>query len=140
MTDPTPPEDSEPTSFAENARNWYQKHKPKIRAVGAASLIVGLTVAAHLAERRGIKAWDADGAEDSAPPTPAFEDSDPPKRTAHNVRASVVKLSAGRQASERCRAAYREATGEDLPAGSTYRSEHRRGASEEDETRGEEAA
>ncbi|MUN35062.1 hypothetical protein [Actinomadura litoris] len=136
MTDPTPPEDSEPTSFAENAKNWYQKHKTKIRAVGAVTLIAGLGVIAHLAERSNTKAWDA---EDSAPP-PTSELSATPKRKGHNVPASVVKLPAGQQASEQRRAAYREATGEDLPAGSTYRSEHRRGASEEDETRGDEAA
>lgn len=142
VNDSTPsesaPEDGEPASFAENAKNLFKKHKGRILAVGGAVGSVALAVlVARLAEGQGTE-----DTEDSEP-SPGLEDADRPKRTSpvgHEVVATLVKLVAGQQASEECRAAYKEATGEDLPAGSTYRSRHRRGDSEEDETRGEAAA
>ncbi|MDX2758398.1 hypothetical protein [Streptomyces europaeiscabiei] len=131
-SEPTP-EDGEPTSFAEAAKNLFRKHKAKIVAVGAVGLAV-VGVVASLAEGQ-----DTEDSEPSLGP----EDADRPKRTSpvgHEVVATLVKLVAGQQASEERRAAYKEATGEDLPADSTYRSKHRRGDFGEDGTPGEAAA
>jgi hypothetical protein len=133
-------EDGEPASFAENAKNLFKKHKGKILAVGGAVGSVALAVvAARLAEGQDTERQDSEDSESS----PGLEDADRPKRTSpvgHEVVATLVKLVAGQQASEERRAAYKEATGEDLPADSTYRSKHRRGDFEEDETPGEAAA
>lgn len=134
MNDSTPPEDCEPTSFADNAKNLIKKHKGKILAVGSVVLAAAV---ASLAE--GQHAEDAEDSE----PSPGLEDADRPKRTSpvgHEVVATLVKLAAGRQASEVRRAAYKEATGKDLPVDSTYRSKHRRGGFGENETPGETAA
>ncbi|MFF3466991.1 hypothetical protein [Streptomyces sp. NPDC002619] len=140
MNDSTPseptPEDGEPTSFAENAKNLFNKHKWKILAVGGAVVALAV-VAARFAERQ-----NTEDIEDSEPSL-GLEDADRQKRTppvGHAVVATLVKLAPGQQASEERRAAYKEAAGEDLPAGSTYRSEHRRGDFGEDETPGEAAA
>ncbi|MCX4571865.1 hypothetical protein OHB41_01350 [Streptomyces sp. NBC_01571] len=131
-SEPTP-EDGEPTSFAKSAKNLFKKHKAKILAVGTVGLVVA-GVVASLAEGQ-----DTEGSE----PSPGLEDADRPKRRSpvgHEVVATLVKLAAGQQASEERRAAYKEVTGEDLPADSTYRSKHRRGDFGEDETPGEAAA
>ncbi|WKX11835.1 hypothetical protein [Streptomyces sp. NL15-2K] len=145
MNDSTPseptPEDGEPTSFAEAAKNLFKKHKAKIVAVGALGLAV-VGVVASLPEGRDTERKDTEDTEDSEP-SPGLEDADRPKRTSpagHEVVATLVKLAAGQQASEERRAAYKQATGEDLPADSTYRSKHRRGDFGEDETPGEAAA
>ncbi|WP_431994892.1 hypothetical protein [Streptomyces griseoflavus] len=137
-SDPTP-EDGEPTSLAEAAKNLFKKHKTKIAAVGAVGLAV-VGVVASLAEGQDTKRQDTD--EDSEQ-SPSPEGADRPKRTSpvgHEVVATLVKLAASQQASEERRAAYKEATGEDLPADSTYRSKHRRGDFGEGETPGEAAA
>ncbi|MEV7862841.1 hypothetical protein AB0O86_29445 [Streptomyces hirsutus] len=142
MNDSTPseptPEEGEPTSFAEAAKNLFKRHKVKIVAAGAVGLAV-VGVVAGLAEGQGTEKQDTEGLE----PSPSLEDADRPKRNSpigHEVVATLVKLAAGQQASEERRAAYKEATGKDLPADSTYRSKHHRGDFGEDETPGEAAA
>lgn len=142
---PTGPtsEDGEPASFAENAKNLFKRHKGKVLAVGGAVGSVALAVvAARLTVGQDAEKQDTEVTEDSEP-SPGLEDADRPKRTSpvgHEVVATLVKLVTGQQASEERRAAYKEATGEDLPADSTYRSKHRRGDFEEDGTPGEAAA
>lgn len=117
-----PLEDRGPTSFAETAKNLFRKHKGKF-LTGA----VGLAIA-------GVVASLADGqdGEDTEPvPGPTVEDQprQPPVR--HEVTEHLVKLAAGRRASEAAKAAYRNATGEDLPPDYTWRSRSSRGGSSE---------
>lgn len=136
-------EDGEPASFAENAKNLFKKHKGKILAVGGVVVSVALAaVAIRLAEGQDAEDTEGQGTEDTEP-SPGPVDADRSKRPSpvgHDVAATLVKLVPGQQASEERRAAYKEETGEDLPADSTYRSKHRRGGSEENETPGEAAA
>ncbi|MGW3434957.1 hypothetical protein ACWDHW_44700 [Streptomyces melanosporofaciens] len=147
MNDSTPSgptsKDGEPTSFAENAKNLLKRHKGKLLAVGGAVGSLALAVvAARLTEGQDAERQKSEDTEDSEP-SPGLEDADGPKRTSpvgHEVVATLVKLVAGQQASEERRAAYKEATGEDLPVDSTYRSKHRRGDFEKDGNPGEAAA
>lgn len=139
-SEPTP-EDGEPASFAEAAKNLFRKHMAKVIAVSAVGLAV-VGVVASLAEGQDAERQDTEDTKDSGPSL-GLEDADRPKRTSpvgHEVVATLVKLATGQQASEERRAAYRKETGADLPADSTYRSKHRRGGFGEDETPGEAAA
>lgn len=56
------PENSEFTSFAETAKKWYERHKPKIRVALGVTLAVGLglVVAAHRQERQDGERYDAE--------------------------------------------------------------------------------
>ncbi|SFY48333.1 hypothetical protein STEPF1_01557 [Streptomyces sp. F-1] len=136
------PEDGRPASLAAAAKNLFDRHKAKLGAVvavGAMGLAV-VGVVARLAE--GQDAEDIQDTEDSLS-APGLDVADRPQRKSpagHEVVATLVKLAAGRQASAERRAAYKEETGEDLPAGSTYRSKHRRGDFGEDGSPGEAAA
>ncbi|WP_345457480.1 hypothetical protein [Actinoallomurus oryzae] len=119
MSDDTPseptPEDGEPTSFAEKTKNWYEKHKPKIRAVGGVTLVVGLAVVAYLAER-----YDAEDIADSEPVSDP-ETTDEPRRSSLDPDRDpfLRRLPPGQHASEEARARYKELTGNDLPPGYT---------------------
>ncbi|WP_327074524.1 hypothetical protein OG196_32490 [Kitasatospora purpeofusca] len=115
VNDRANPADGEPTSFAETAKNWYRKHKPKIVAVGAVGLAV-VGVVASLAERQ-----DTEDIEDSEPVF-APETMHEPRRSpsAYAVDDFLRKLPAGQRASEAKQAKYKEATGEDLPPDHTF--------------------
>ncbi|MFB0631625.1 hypothetical protein [Streptomyces sp. AB3(2024)] len=119
MTDSTP-EDGEPTSFVEKTKNWYGKHKPKIRIVGAVTLAVGLAVVAHLATRQDAEKYDAKDIADSEPVS-SRETADEPRRSSLDPDRDpfLRRLPAGQQASEEVRARYKELTGNDLPPGYT---------------------
>ncbi|WP_461112973.1 hypothetical protein [Streptomyces chlorus] len=141
MTESTPseptPEDGEPASFAETAKNWVKKHKTKIGVVGAAVGLAVVGVVARLAE--GQAAEDTEGSEPASGPVDASQPRKP--SVLHAVIDHLRTLPDGQHASEERRAAYKDATGEDLPAGQTYVSgTSRGGSSEEDETPGEAAA
>ncbi|GAA1079481.1 hypothetical protein GCM10009663_22250 [Kitasatospora arboriphila] len=148
-SEPTP-EEGERTSRAENAKNLIKKHKGKFLAVGGAiATVAAAVVVAGLVGGSGTgeteDAGDTDGTEDLRDSESAADlgDADRPKRKSpvgHDVVAALVKLADGWQASEERRAAYKEATGEDLPADSTYRSEHRRGDFGDEEDPGDAVA
>lgn len=115
VNDFTPPEDGEPTSFTETAKDWYEKHKPKIRAVGGVTLAVGLAVAAHLAGRQ-----DATDIADSEPAS-GREGTEQSRRSLPDPERDpfLRRLPAGQHASEEARARYRELTGKELLDGWT---------------------
>ncbi|MFF3329470.1 hypothetical protein ACFYWX_07880 [Streptomyces sp. NPDC002888] len=119
MNDSTP-EDGEPTSFAEKTKNWYERHKPKIRIVGAVTLAVGLAVVAHLATRQAGERYDAEDIGDSEPVS-GREATDEPRRSSLDPDRDpfLRRLPAGQQASEAAKARYKELTGNDLPPGYT---------------------
>ncbi|MFC8415326.1 hypothetical protein [Streptomyces coelicoflavus] len=115
------PESGEPTSFAEKTKNWYERHKPKIRVVGGVTLAVGLAVVRHLAERPGIETQvadrpDAESIVDSEQSTVADTARGPRQTPAPHLR----NLGPGRNASPGKRAQFREETGGDLPPNTTY--------------------
>ncbi|MET9955825.1 hypothetical protein ABZ135_30345 [Streptomyces sp. NPDC006339] len=120
MTDSTPPEDREPTSFVEKTRNWYGKHKPKIRVALGVTLAMGLAVAAHLHQRPDAEGYDTEDIGDSE----SFSDreaTDEPRQTFLDPDRDpfLRRLPAGQRASEEANARYRERTGYDLPPGYT---------------------
>ncbi|MFG2227882.1 hypothetical protein [Streptomyces sp. NPDC048644] len=119
-------EDREATSFAETAKNLFKTHKPKILAVGAVGLAV-VGVVASLAEGQ-----DAKDSEPVPDPVAGRQPRRPP--VLHEVAEHLVKLAVGRQASEAAKAAYKDATGEDLPADHTWRRRSSRGGSSEART------
>ncbi len=114
------PEDGEPTSFVEKTKNWYERHKPKIRIVGAVTLAVGLVVVAHLATRQDGERYDAEDIGDSEPVS-GREATDEPRRSSLDLDRDpfLRRLPAGQQASEAAKARYKELTGNDLPPGYT---------------------
>ncbi|MDQ1019901.1 hypothetical protein [Streptomyces afghaniensis] len=142
MNDPTPgepsPEDGEPASFAENAKNLIKRRKGKILAVGSALGSVALAVVvASLAEGRV-----AEEAEDQEPLS-APETTDEPRRSpsGYEVDPHLRKLPEGQNASEEKKAKYKEETGDDLPPGRTWVDGWSfLGDSPEDEAPGEAAA
>lgn len=96
VTDSTPPEDGEPTSFGQKAKNWYEKRKPKILAVAGAVGGVALAVAAlaarhaeeqNVAEESQDTGSAADSAEEKGQRNPAGK---------HNVSAHKRRLKDGR--------------------------------------------
>ncbi|MFC8716598.1 hypothetical protein [Kitasatospora sp. NPDC057198] len=121
--DSTPPgeprEDSGSTSFSESVRNWYQRHKPKIRIALGVALTVGVGVVAALATQRpeGEK-YEAENVEAPVPnhdTTGAFRQSalDPDRDP------FLRRLPPGQSPSEAAKARYRELTGNGLPPGYT---------------------
>jgi hypothetical protein len=118
-SEPTP-EDSGPTSFGEKTKNWYERHKPKIRIVGTVTLAVGLIVVTHLVTRRDGERYDAEDIGDGEP--------DSGREATDKTRQSVLdpdrdpflrRLPPGQRASEAAKARYRELTGNELPPGYT---------------------
>ncbi|MGW5466134.1 hypothetical protein [Streptomyces sp. NPDC003996] len=97
-------------------KNWYERHKPKIRTVGA----VTLAVVAHLATRQDGERYDTEDIGDSEPVS-GHEATDEPRRSSlyPDRDPFLRRLSAGRQASEAAKARYKELTGNDLPPGYT---------------------
>lgn len=144
VTDSTPVEDAEPTSFAEKTKNWYERHKPKIGValgVGVA-LAAGLVMVAHLAEKEDAEGYDAEDIEDSEPVSDR-EATDEPRRSAPDpYRAPFLRrLPAGQQVSEEAKARYREQMGDEVPSGYTpVRRWKFLSDSPEDEATGEAAA
>ncbi|MFH8237287.1 hypothetical protein [Streptomyces sp. NPDC018321] len=115
------PEEGEPTSFADKTKNWYERHKPKIRVVGGVTLAVGLAVVRHIAERPGVATQDADrpGAESLVD----FEQSavaDTAREPRQTPTPHLRNLGAGRKASPGKRAQFKEETGGELPPNTTY--------------------
>jgi hypothetical protein len=119
VNDPTP-EDGKPTSFAEKTKNWYERHKPKVRIVGAVTLAVGLAVVAHLATRQDGERYDAEDIGDSDLVS-GSEATDEPRRSSLDPDRDpfLRRLPAGQQASEAAKARYKELTGNELPPGYT---------------------
>ncbi|WP_030298373.1 hypothetical protein [Streptomyces sp. NRRL F-5681] len=117
--DQATPEDGGPPSFAETTRNWYEKHKPKIRAVGAVGLAVVIGVAVVIANLPDGE--DNEVIEDSEPAS-ALETIDEPRRSpsAYDVDGFLRKLPEGQRASEAKQARYQEEMGEELPPGYTF--------------------
>ncbi|MFJ4369619.1 hypothetical protein ACIP4S_36610 [Streptomyces chartreusis] len=119
MNDSTP-ENGEPTSFAEKTKTWYQRHKPKIRIVGAVTLAVGLAVVAHLATRQDAERDDSEEIGDSDQVS-GHEPTDEPRRSSLDPDRDpfLRRLPADQRASEAAKARYKELTGNDLPPGYT---------------------
>ncbi|MFJ5608196.1 hypothetical protein ACIQCJ_02200 [Streptomyces sp. NPDC093221] len=120
MNDSTPgrptPEDSEPTSFAENARNLIKKHRGKILAVGGAmGSVVLAVVVAGLAEGR-----DAEEAGDQEPVSDPETTDKRRSTSSYDVDPHLRKLPEGQNASEEKKTTYKEETGDDLPPGQTW--------------------
>ncbi|MFE3578148.1 hypothetical protein [Streptomyces vinaceus] len=144
MNDSTPPKDAEPTSFAEKTKNWYQRHKPKIRvALGVGvTLAAGLVVVAHLADKQDGERCDAEDLRDSEPIS-GSEARDEPRHSSldHDRDPFLRRLPAGQQASEEAKARYKERKGDDVPPGYTsVRPWRFLSDSSEDEDPGEAAA
>ncbi|MEU7555959.1 hypothetical protein AB0B01_27125 [Streptomyces sp. NPDC044571] len=115
-----PPEDSEPTSFAETAKNWYARHKPKIRVALGVTLAVGLVVAAHRYERQDGEWYDAEDIGDWEPVSDRVAPNEPRQSALDPDRDPFLRrLPTGQQASEAAKARYRELTGNELPPGYT---------------------
>ncbi|WEV25443.1 hypothetical protein OYE22_09740 [Streptomyces sp. 71268] len=115
MTDSPLPEDCEPTSFVEKTKNWYGKHKPKIRIALGVTLTVGLAVVTRLHER-----YDAEDIGDSE----SFSDreaTDEPRQAFLDPDRDpfLRRLPAGQRASGEANARYRELRDCDLPPGYT---------------------
>ncbi|MEU0638153.1 hypothetical protein ABZ338_18185 [Streptomyces albidoflavus] len=141
MTDSTP-EDSEPTSFAEKAKDWYGKHKPKIRIFGAATLTAGLAVVAHIATRQDTERYDAEDIADSEPVSDRETTSEPHRPpSAYDVDPHLRKLPKGQSPSAEKKAQYKGETGDGLPPDHTWVDGWSfLGDSPEDEDSGEAAA
>ncbi|MET8008979.1 hypothetical protein [Streptomyces sp. NPDC005266] len=122
VNDSTPPEDGEPTSFAEKTKTWYEKHKPKIRVALGVTLAVGLglIVVAHRHERQAGERYDAEGIGDWEPVSGRHATDEPRRSFLDPDRDPFLRrLPAGQQASEEANARYRELRGCDLPPGYT---------------------
>jgi hypothetical protein len=134
-SEPTP-EGGELTSSAEKTKNWYERHKPKIRVALGVTLAVGLAVVIVVARQ----AMEQNVTEDTenfellpdtgaggSDPSPDFEAADPRKGPVLHL----MSLPPGSQPSEARKEVYRQATGDELPPGMTCR-----GGSSEDEDEG----
>ncbi|WP_033947715.1 hypothetical protein [Streptomyces sp. CNQ431] len=133
MTDSMPPDDGEPTPFREKAKDWAEKHPRTIRFVKVAGVAAGMVAVVVLAPRSmdedadefpsyakgSANAEDVEGAEgaaDQEQPS-ASNGTDNPRESAKN---HLRILHPGWNASEEKKAQYKEETGEDLPAGTTW--------------------
>ena len=105
VTDSTPEAD-EPTSFGQKTKDWYERNKPKILAVGGAVGAMAVTVAVIVgrnaveqsaAEETGC-AEDSGGAEDSASAADSGEESEQRNSPGkHNVAPHKRRLKDGRE-------------------------------------------
>ncbi|WP_157849317.1 hypothetical protein [Streptomyces violaceorubidus] len=143
MTDSMPPDDGEPTSFREKAKDWVEKgkgwaekHPRTIRFVKVAGVAAGMVAVVVLAPRstdedadefpsyaegsanaEDVKgAAEVEGVADQEQPS-ASDGTDNPRDSAKN---HLRILHPGWNASEEKKAQYKEETGEDLPAGTTW--------------------
>ncbi|MFD0374574.1 hypothetical protein [Streptomyces sp. NPDC127112] len=121
MTDSTP-EDGEPTSFGQKTKNWYEKHKSKLRVALGVTLAVGLglVVATNLHGRPDGERFDAEDIGEWEPES-GPEVPDEPRRSVLDPDRSpfLRRLPPGQRASEAAKERYRELTGNDLPPGYT---------------------
>ncbi|MCD7439003.1 hypothetical protein K4B79_12285 [Streptomyces lincolnensis] len=107
MTDSTPPEDGEPTSFREKARGWAEKHPRTIRFAKAAGATVGMAVVIMVLTPRGMAEDEAEfarQAEGTAGTEDAESDADSTEETEqrkspdkHNVVPHKRRLKDGRE-------------------------------------------
>ncbi|MFG2532494.1 hypothetical protein [Streptomyces sp. NPDC048516] len=114
MTDFTP-EDGEPTSFAERAKDLYRKHRERILAVGGAVGIVALSAVAVIA-RNAMEPSVPEDTEDQEQ-TSATETTDEPRQS---PIPHLRKLPEGQNASEERKAQHKAETGADLAPGTTW--------------------
>jgi hypothetical protein len=97
VNDSTPPEDGEPTSFGQKTKNWYEKHKSKIRAVGGAVGGVALT-AAVLVAKHAMEQNAAEDAEDTGSAADSAEEDERRKPSIkHTVAPHKRRLADGRE-------------------------------------------
>ncbi|WP_411089568.1 hypothetical protein [Streptomyces sp. 061-3] len=101
MTDSTP-EDGEPTSLGQKTKNWYEKHKPKIRAVGGAvgvAVAVAVVVARHAVEQSATEETEETGeTEDSGSAADSTEEKEQRNSPGkHNVAPHKRRLADGRE-------------------------------------------
>ncbi|MFJ9089762.1 hypothetical protein ACIRL3_45835 [Streptomyces sp. NPDC102384] len=160
MTDSTPPEDGEPSSFREKAKDWAEKHPRTIRFVKVAGVAAGMIAVVVLAPRSTDEdeadcpnhtegSANAENVEDTegAATVESVADQEQPSaadrasRPRDSAKNHLRTLHPGWNASEEKKAQYKEETGEDLPAGTTWVSpESDADDSPEDEAPGEAAA
>lgn len=114
--------DGEFTSFAEKAKNWHEKHKPKIQVALGATLaaVLSLVVAAHRHEGQGGERYYAEDIQDPEP-VAGREATDVPRKSAPYPERNpfLRRLPANQQASDAANERCRELTGSDLPPGHT---------------------
>ncbi|MBD2831781.1 hypothetical protein ID871_09990 [Streptomyces pratensis] len=133
MTDSTPPDDGEPISLREKAKDWAEKHPRTIRFVKVAGVAAGMFAVVVLAPR-GMDEDDdefpsyaedvadtedseeVEGVADQEQPSTSDGTSDPRKSAKHHLRI----LYPGWNASEEKKTQYKDETGEDLPPGATW--------------------
>ncbi|MFD7750674.1 hypothetical protein [Streptomyces sp. NPDC059757] len=105
MNDSTP-EDGEPTSFREKTKDWYERHKPKIRAVaaaagavGAVAVTVAVVVARNAVEQSATEeTQETGGAEDSGSAADSTEEKEQRNSPGkHNVAPHKRRLADGRE-------------------------------------------
>lgn len=125
------PEDGEPTSFREKTKDWYERHKPKIRVAFGVTLAVSLVVVAHLYQKQDGERYDAEDIEDSPEPDAVSEPTEPrqpsvseptePRQSSLDPDRDpfLRRLPPGHRASEAAKERYRELTGNELPPGYT---------------------
>ncbi|MFD8452754.1 MULTISPECIES: hypothetical protein [Streptomyces] len=107
MSDSTPPEDGEPTTFREKAKDWAEKHPRTIRLAKAAVATVGMAVVVGVLTPRGMTedeaefdgqaegAAEAEDAESAADSTQETEQRKSPDK--HNVVPHKRRLKDGRE-------------------------------------------
>lgn len=121
VTDSTPG-DGEPPSLAEKTKDWYKKHKPKVRFAFGVTLAVGLglVVAARRHEGQDGEGYDAEDNQDRQPVSDRETTNTPRQSTLDPDRDPFLRrLPPGQQASEAAKERYRELTGNELPPGYT---------------------
>jgi pyruvate/2-oxoglutarate dehydrogenase complex dihydrolipoamide acyltransferase (E2) component len=91
-----PPEDGEPTSFAK-AKDWVNKHKPTILAVGGAVGSAAVAVAVFAA-RRAVEQDAPEATEDTEPAADSTEEKEQRNSPGkHNVAPHKRRLADGRE-------------------------------------------
>ncbi|WP_037857107.1 hypothetical protein [Streptomyces sp. NRRL S-340] len=104
MNDSTPSaptsEEGEPTSFVEKTKNWYGKHRTKIRAacgaVGGVAVVVAVVVARQAMKQNATE--DTAESEDTGSAAESVEEDErrkPPVR--HSVSGYTRRLADGRE-------------------------------------------
>jgi hypothetical protein len=99
VTDSTP-EDDEPTSFGQKTKNWYEKNKPTIRAVGGAvgAVAAFFAVAVVAYTTSPDDAEDAKDTEDTGSAADAADESEQRNSPVkHTVTPHTRRLSDGRE-------------------------------------------
>ncbi|MFD7537216.1 hypothetical protein [Streptomyces sp. NPDC059819] len=143
MTDSTPPEGGEPTSFREKAKDWAEKHPRTIHFAKAAGAIVGMAVAVAILKPSGTAedeakfAWHAEDTEGDT--GSAAEDAQGVESTAEDTGSAADSTDESKQrkrADEHDVAPYtRRQNGREIDV-----SGYTRGGSSEDEVEGPDEA